>query len=455
MDIIGILSAYGLIIAGVVLAILIPVLYRRVVEPNEVHIVQSRKRTTPYGRGQAGGNAYFDWPSWIPLIGRQTIKLPLSNFAIHLEGYAAYDVGRLPFELDVIAFFRIEDPAQAAARISSIDELKQQLTSVVQGAVRSILAKEDIEQIMGERSIFGDRFTEEVKPHLPEWGVATVKSIELMDIRDADEEETISNIMAKKASQIEMESRTTVARNIQAAQEAEIGAKQAVDLKQQEAIEAVGKRTALQTQNVGTQTEQAKQAVAEQAAITATKDMAVVQVKQVRAQEIARETAVIQADQERQRVTIEAEGVKASTITKADGDMQAQKLQAEGIRAEGEAKADAQSKMQIANEVAAQAKLAEVIGTQPEYQNYLVQIRTVEANQAVGIEQAKALQDARVNVVVQGGTPAAGLNSVMELFSGKGAQTISMMVETFVNTPAGKEIAKRLGIRVPGEVTQP
>lgn len=434
---------------GVILAIgaviLLPVMYRRVVEPNEVHIVQSRKRSKSYGKGQEGGNAYWDWPSWIPIIGIQAIKLPLSNFAIDLKGYAAYDIGRLPFDLDVIAFFRIENASVAAARISSIEELKQQLTSVVQGAVRSILAKEDIEAIMGERAVFGDRFTAEVQPHLQEWGVATVKSIELMDIRDGDEEKTISNIMAKKASQIEMESRKTVAENLQKAQEAEIAAKQAVDTKAQDALEAVGKRTADQEKNVGTQRELSRQAIAEQAATTAEKLMAVKRVEQVKQAEIKREQEVIGADEDRQKVVLKAQGDKESTVAIAEGHKEAKLLEAIGIRAEGEAKANATELMQIAEEVAAQAKLAEVIGTNQEYQTYLINVATVAANRDVGIEQAKALQDARVNVVAQGGTPAEGLTSVMEIFSGKGAQTLSTMAETFFASPTGQELAKKLG----------
>lgn len=46
---------------------------------------------------------------------------------------------------------------------------------------------------------------------LSNWGVNTVKNIELMDIRDAKESSVIHNILAKKKSAIEMESRLVVA----------------------------------------------------------------------------------------------------------------------------------------------------------------------------------------------------------------------------------------------------
>jgi len=49
--------------------------------------------------------------------------------------------------------------------------------------------------------------------------------MELMDIRDAQGHANIANIMAKKSSHIEMESRTEVAKNRQLAETAEIANK--------------------------------------------------------------------------------------------------------------------------------------------------------------------------------------------------------------------------------------
>ena len=90
-------------------------------------------------------------------------------------------------------------------------ELKQQLLAIIQGAVRTILASHDIDRIMLERSIYGEQFTEAVKDQLGSWGVVPVKNIELMDIRDAADNRVVHNIMEKKKSLIEMESRTEVA----------------------------------------------------------------------------------------------------------------------------------------------------------------------------------------------------------------------------------------------------
>lgn len=68
------------------------------------------------------------------------------------------------------AFFRIADTNKAAERVSSIDELHQQLKAIVQGAARKILASFDINQIMTDRATFGQQFTEEVKNELQSLG---------------------------------------------------------------------------------------------------------------------------------------------------------------------------------------------------------------------------------------------------------------------------------------------
>ena len=131
---------------------------RRVVPVNEVHIVQTRKNTVSYGKGFAS-NTYYEWPSRIPLIGLQRVTLPVSNFAIDLPDYAAYDKERVPFLVHVMAFFRISDSNTCAQRVASFEELKEQLTAIVQGSVRTVLAAHEIDQIMLDRSRFGEAFT--------------------------------------------------------------------------------------------------------------------------------------------------------------------------------------------------------------------------------------------------------------------------------------------------------
>lgn len=241
------------------------------------------------------------------------IELPVSNFDLSLDGYEAYDADRVPFMVDVTAFFRISNTAIAAQRVASISELEVQLTQIVQGAVRKVLAGDKIDSIMLERSKFGEAFTTEVVEQLKQWGVEPVKSMELMDIRDGSGSKVISNIMAKKTSQIEMESRRDVAENMRLAEVAEINAKREIDIQRQQAEQAVGERTAEKEKMVGIADQLARQEVLSQEKETRERDMAVRRVEEVRQAEIQRDKQVVAADQEKQTTVIVAEDTWSRT----------------------------------------------------------------------------------------------------------------------------------------------
>ena len=349
---IGLVSAAGV---ALVTAFFWVIALRRVVPVNEVHIVQTRKNTVSYGKG-FDSNTYYEWPSRLPMIGLTRVTLPVSNFAIDLPEYAAYDKERVPFLVHVMAFFRISDSNTAAQRVASFEELKEQLTAIVQGSVRTVLAAHEIDQIMLDRSRFGEAFTKEVQPQLGGWGVEAIKNIELMDIRDTKDSDVIHNIMAKRTSGIERESRLVVADNSRQAEMAEIAAKREIEMSRQLAAEQVGLRTAEKDKNVGVANEQASQQVKVQQRETAAKEMDVVQVNTVRGAEIAREAAVIAAAQakdvaivqadaakqvavvsaeaSKQVSIVSAEGHKQQTVLTAEGQLEAAKRNAEGITAE-------------------------------------------------------------------------------------------------------------------------
>jgi len=453
----------------VIFAIFLAKAFRKVVEPNEVHIVQSRSGTTTYGKSPElddvpGGkinNSYYSWPSWWPWFGVQAVVLPLSVFREDLQNYEAYDIGKVPFVVDIVAFFRINDPGMAAKRVNTMQELKGQLTSILQGAVRTILAKHEIEEIMTERSTFGVKFTDEVKEQLKAWGVTNVKNIELMDIRDGTQSKTVSNIMAKKESLIEMQSRTEVAANHRAADVAEIEARQLVEIRAQEAEQLIGERTAEKDKQVGIANEKAQQEIKAQAKTTAERDMAVKLVENVKAAEINREVQIVKADEvkkttviraegDRQKQVIDAEAQREQTVIVADGDLQDSLKEAEGILAIGKSNAETKRLAEMAL-VDPQIVLATEIGENQGYQEYLVKIRNVEKDEVVGTAQAKALQDAGIKVIANTGNVNSGINSVMELFSSKGGTEIAAMAEALNQTDAGAALLTRLGLKTADE----
>jgi len=415
-------------------ALLLAAIFRRVVPTNMVHIVQSTRKTTSYGKGKDAGNTYYAWPSWVPYFGVVVFEFPESIFSVPLNGYEAYDTNRLPFIVDVVAFFRVEDSGVAAQRVSSFSELEEQLTAVLQGSVRRILAMNTLEQIMEIRGELGQQFTNEVDLQArTEWGVRTVKTIEFMDLRDTPKSHVIANIMAKHQSRIDKESRTVVAENNRAAQLAEIEAAREVDLGTQQATQQVGERTATQERAVGIAKEQAKQEIASEAAVTAEKDMEVLRVKDTRAAEIAKQVEVTRAEAERQAVELRSQGVLAQT-----------KNEAEGTLVTGEATAKAQELLLMAP-VTAQITLAKEIGENAGYQTYLVTLRQVEAAEGVGKAMSVALEKADLKVISTNGEVAGGVAKLTDLFTPAGGTSLTGMLAALAQTPEGAAIAARLG----------
>lgn len=437
-----------------VLGLLIAMTLRRVVPTNMVHIVQSKNSTTSYGKGRQSGNVYYEWPSSLPFIGVTVTHFPESVFDVALKDYEAYDVGRLPFRVDIMAFFRISDSDTAAHRVANFGELQTQLQSILQGAVRSVLANEKLEEIMQDRTTLGAKFTAEVDSQLAEWGVQTVKSIEFMDIRDSGASEVIQQIMAKEKSRIERESRETVADNHRAAEEREIEARRQVDLQKQEAEQQVGERTALTEKAVGIAKEQSKQEVLSQSRTTAEREMEVKRVEEVKAAEIARDVAEVRAAQDKNVAIVNAEASRETEVIAAgaekqkteliaQGHLTQAQLNAQGIEAEGTAKAAAEKAMQLAP-VQAQITLAQEIGNNEGYQNYLVSVRQIEAGQAVGSELAKAIGTADLKVIANSGDVQSGVASIGDLFTANGGTKLTSMLTALAQTEAGQALVKRI-----------
>lgn len=412
---------------------------RKVVPTNQVHIVQSSKSSIAYGTGYKSGNVYYQFPSYLPILGISVSKFSTAVFDLTLSNYEAYDKDRVPFVVDITAFFRVSDPVIASNRISSMDDLRCQLKTIIQGSARSILAKEDLESIMCERTKYGQLFTDEVSEQLKEWGVETVKNIELMDVRDSQGNSNIENIMKKKESEIAMESRVTVAENMKKAQEAEIFANQEVAIKEQESRQQIGLKEATVSQQVGIAEEKSKQLVQEQAKVTAEKEMEVLKVREVQQAEIQKTASIVKAEQDKEVTVLNAEASKQEQELRADANLAVATKGAEGIKVQGIAKADAEKALQLAS-VEAQTKLAKEIGGNKEYQTYLITIEQIKASQEVGIEQAKNLGKADIKIFANGASVSEGVTQAQGMLSPKTGLNIGSMIETLGSTEGGKQL---------------
>ena len=454
---------------------------RCVIPTSQVHVVQRANKTISYGKAaqtetNKTGNVYYRFPSWLPILGVTVTILDTGIFDRDLKDYEAYDKDRLPFMVDVKTFFRINDFDAASVRVTDMKELKEQLDGIVQGAVRSLLAKEDLESIMSERNKYGKQFTEEVAPQLKEWGVETVKNIELMDIRDSRDSKVIQNIMAKKKSQIEMESRTTVAENSKKANQAEIESQKDVALKQQDAEREVGLRTAEVQQEVGIANEKANQEVQAQVKVTAEKEMEVQRVREVKAAEIQKQAAEVKAAQDKEVATINAETAvvkteadkkvailnaeanQKQTILNAEAQKQQIELKAEAdlVTAQNEAKGtEAKGKAQaLATELAKKASvqdqvtLAKEVGENKPYQEFLIAQKQIDVQgcviKEVGVAQAQNLGRAEIKMFVTSGTVPEGVGKAAGIFNPDTAMNVASMLEAFKSTPLGSEIVDKV-----------
>ena len=454
------------VIALLAIFLVVALLFRRVVKTNEVHIVQSGGKTTSYGKDTGNGNVYYAFPSWLPLIGVSTIVLPVSVFSIKIDNYEAYDLERLPFVVDITAFFRVSDSNLAAQRVSDFHDMNVQLVDIIQGSVRSILSSRNLNDILQVRSELGDDFTMAVKEQLKSWGIEPVKNIELMDIRDSGNSKVIFNIMEIKKSFIEKESRVEVARNQKEAQIAEI-----------EAEKAVGLKTVENQREVAVSNEQAQQLVKEQEKITKEREMDVKRVAEVKQAEIAKDVEIVKADQEKRTQEIKAEANKNALIIDSEAERQHQILvaegekqkaflaaealletkdkEAQGIAKIGAAEAEAKQKLEVSM-VSGQIELAKEIGGNEGYQHYLISIRQIEANQAIGIEQAKALSHSDMKFIINDEKVDKGLTRVGELFSSTGGTKIAAALEGLNQSDLGKAVIdKFLGTKPAGNQSEP
>jgi len=455
----------GVVVLGVLLYIL---KLRRIVPTNVVHIVQRGSKTVSYGVGKTS-NVYYEWPSWLPYLGVEVRELPVSNFDIDLFEYSAYDKDRVPFVVDVKAFFHIADTNVAAAKVSSYNELKEQLENVVQGAVRSILAKSHLESIMEERSIFGEQFTEAVNKDLKNWGVESIKNIELMDVRDAEGSHVIQQIMAKRMSAIDKESRVEVARNRQLAEQAELDAEQEISVKRADTERIAGEASAKSRQAIGVAEAKSLEVsgiaeqnslmkIAEASKTTEEKKMEVVRVTQVKQSEINKESEIIDAEKQQRRIQIQAEADKFRIETEAAANLEAKRRSAEGIEAEGTAEAkviaakgksnaEALKAEQLAS-VTAQTELAREIGENEGYQEYLINVKKVDKDEVVEVAQAeaygKALEKADLKILANSGDVQSGMNKFTDILSSKGGSQMNGLIESLKQTDEGKAIMSLL-----------
>lgn len=217
-----------LIISGIIfLAIIIAINFYTVVEPNKAHVIVafSSGRKIYHPSMDKKKSAYF----YIPMFMRRII-VSLENVKHEINNIELRDNKFAPFKCDITCWFKIANPDFAAEKLdvdkegNIMDSIRETLNAQVQGVVRAAAMKQEIMELMQDRTTFGKSVFEEVNGDLDEWGVQLVK-LEIIDFSDLDQTHVIKDYEARREAEISSVTRQTVAKNDQEAQVKEAEAK--------------------------------------------------------------------------------------------------------------------------------------------------------------------------------------------------------------------------------------
>lgn len=67
------------VIVAFILVTILLLLTRRVVKPDELHLVEKRKGSLLYGEETLNGKVYYWLPRWIPIIGVRKVEIVLKK----------------------------------------------------------------------------------------------------------------------------------------------------------------------------------------------------------------------------------------------------------------------------------------------------------------------------------------------------------------------------------------
>jgi flotillin len=130
--------------------------------------------------------------------------------------------------------------------------------------------------------------------------------------------------------------------------------------------------------------------------------------------------------------------------------------EAEIIKSKGISEAESRKAMELAS-VMAQTTLAQEIGENKPYQEYLIRVKEVEVSQIIGVAQyesmAKALASADLKLLVNSGDVHSGIGKLSDLFTSKGASQINGLLEGLKQTDEGKNLMGMLNSLTGGKGT--
>lgn len=320
-------------LSGVATVVVLMVVYfaasYKIVGPNEAHIVvfMGRGRTvkTPVNGGKT---SYF----FFPLLMKRFI-VPLTNVKLDIMNIPLNDMEMAPFLCDVITWLHISDPVKAAERLdfssgNVFQSFHQDLINIVQAIARAAAMKQEILDIMRDRSTFAKGVTAEVDPVLESWGVQLV-NLEVNDIRDANGSQVISNYEAIRKAQIQSLARIQVAQRDREAVEAEQTNRQKAEIAKADAEKNFTSAQIDRDTTIGIKTQEKEQQVAVAAAKTNEQKVSALRVSTVGQASVAKDAAITTAEGEGEAIRIKGE--KEANVTTLKGQAAGNAIEAQGL----------------------------------------------------------------------------------------------------------------------------
>lgn len=387
-----------------------------VVSPNQAHVVVSRgggrKIYHPSMKGTSSAYLY------IPLLMRRII-VSLENVKYELTQIELRDQNLAPFTCDITCWFKISDPELAAEKLnvdsdgSITDSIRQTLNAQIQGITRAAAMKQEILDLMRDRTTFGDSVFKETNGDLIEWGTQLVK-LEIIQFSDIQGAHVIHDYEARREAEISSTTRQTVAKQTQLAEIAEAVATNASNQARISADEEIKMRGIQRDQEVGTREQLSRQNIAKQAETANTQEVQAEKAKILGETSYNAEAAVVAADgQARARIKL-ASGEQQAKINTATGDAQAIKLNA-----------DAQSELINKTGTAEAAVIQKKADAQKNFQDASKDIEltkiAADVQKTMYVSMAEALTKANVQIISPdmkfmgfGAEAGAGLGVILE-----------------------------------------
>ena len=323
----------------VVLAIFFFATYR-VVNADEAHVIvfmgKDRRVYSPRykisdGSEVGGKTSYF----YIPFLMKRQI-LPLLNVKMDIKDIHLNDMNVAPFISDVISWLHIDDPIRAAERLNfnhsegTFGSLKDDLINMVHAIARSVAMKQEVLDIMRDRTTFASSVRQEVDGHLKSWGVELV-ALEVNDIRDDGEKNShiIANYEAIRKVQVESTARKEVAERTREAVEVEQDNRNKSEVAKASADEQILKRQIERDKNTGIAEQEKQVEIAKSEEIANTQKVLATRKLEVGTASVKKEAAIELATGEAEAIRIKGE--KEAQVVKLTGEAEARATEAKGL----------------------------------------------------------------------------------------------------------------------------